>query len=321
MNKTATIPINKIPASTIKDRFNLGMILRLILFVLLPNLVTTPLRIFVEAVIEGHKEAPNFVTVPFIIYGICAEFIVGFGYLMIGYKLPIKNTILRGFTYIMLILFSSYLPNILAMLGGDGKIIEESLTLGIIIVDIVSYTLKGLILGLLMKNFDVKNIDIKTTDVEPTDETQSISSTSFFVCSIINGFLFAGLNYITDIIAGAVNNSWRLCSILGVSSNREASFYRVFTICMFIAGALLPIWNRYCLPKDASISESIAFSLEVSLFVWLPNVLIMAFFGTPVLITMAYGVSYTFIIIICILVYRALNNHLLNLVVGMDLHN
>ena len=127
MNKTATIPINKIPASTIKDRFNLGMILRLILFVLLPNLVTTPLRIFVEAVIEGHKEAPNFVTVPFIIYGICAEFIVGFGYLMIGYKLPIKNTILRGFTYIMLILFSSYLPNILAMLGGDGKIIEEEL--------------------------------------------------------------------------------------------------------------------------------------------------------------------------------------------------
>jgi len=273
---------------------NIGVILRLFLFVLLPNLVTTPLRIFVEAVIEGHKEAPNFVTVPFIIYGIIAELVVGFGYVIIGYKLPIKNTILRGFTYIMLIFFSSYLPNILAMLGGDGKIIQESLTMGIIVVDIVSYTFKGLVLGILMKNYNVKN----------TDKTENITNTKFLVCAIINGALFAGLNFITDIIAGAVNDSWRLCSILGVSSNREASFYIVFTIFMYIAGALIPIWNRYCLPKDASISASMVFSLEVSLFVWLPNVLIMAFFGTPFLITMGYGVAYIFMIMICILVYR-----------------
>ncbi len=273
---------------------NIGVILRLFLFVLLPNLVTTPLRIFVEAVIEGHKEAPSFVTVPFIIYGIIAELVVGLGYMIIGYKLPIKNTVLRGFTYIMLILVSSYLPNVLAMLGGDGKIIVESLTLGIIVVDIVSYTFKGLVLGLLMKDYSVNN----------ADETESITNTKFLVCSIINGALFAGLNYITDIIAGAVNDSWRLCSILGVSTNREASFYIVFTIFMLIAGALLPIWNRYCLPKDASMSTSIVFSLEVSLFVWLPNVLIMAFFGTPFLITMGYGVAYIFMIIICILIYR-----------------
>ena len=297
MNKTVAIPLNKMTASAIKDRFDFGVILRLILFVLLPNLVTTPLRIFVEAVIEGHKEAPNFVTVPFIIYGICAEFIVGLGYLMIGYKLPIRNTILRGFTYIMLILFSSYLPNILAMLGGDGKIIEESLTVGIIIVDIVSYTFKGLVLGLLMKNYNVKN----------ADENKKITNSKFIIFSIINGAIFAGLNYITDIIAGAVNSSWRLCSILGVSSYREASFYIVFTIFMFIAGALLPIWNRYCLPEDASISESIVFSIEVSLFVWLPNVLIMAFFGTPFLLTMAYGVAYLFMIMLCILVYQIAN--------------
>lgn len=296
MNKTVDTLVNKQSTSTIKDSFDLGIIPRLILFVLLPNLVTTPLRTFVEAVIEGMKEAPAFVTVPFIIYGICAEFIVGLGYVIIGYKLPVKNTVLRGFTYIMLILVSSYLPNILAMLGGDGKIIEDSLTPGIIIVDIVSYTLKGLVLGLLMKNYDIKN----------TNETPKPTNTNFLVCSIINGVLFAGLNYITDIIAGAVNSSWRLCSILGVSTNREASFYIVFTIFMFIAGLLLPIWNRYCLPKDASISASIVFSLEISLFVWLPNVLIMAFFGTPFLLTMAYGVAYIFMILICILVYRVI---------------
>ena len=219
---------------------------------------------------------------------------MGLEYLIIGYKLPIKNTFLRGFSYIMLILISSYLPNILAMLGGDGEIIEESLTLGIIVVDIISYSLKGLVLGLLMKNYDVKN----------PDEIDQLPNAVFIILSIINGILFAALNFLTDIAAGAVNNSWRLCSILGVSSERETLFYIVFTLFMFIAGVLLPLWNRYCLPKKASISASIIFSLEVSLFVWLPNVLIMAFFGTPVMLTIAYGIAYTFMIMICVLVYR-----------------
>ncbi len=272
----------------------MNRIFRLLLFVLIPNLVTTPLRIFVEAVIEGKEGAPAFVTIPFIVYGICAELVVGLGYLIIGYKLPIKNTVLRGFSYIMLILISSYLPNILAMLGGDGEIIEESLTLGIIVVDIISYSLKGLVLGLLMKNYDVKN----------PDEIEQLPNAVFIIFSIINGVLFAALNFLTDIAAGAVNNSWRLCSILGVSSERETLFYIVFTLFMFIAGILLPLWNRYCLPKKASISASIIFSLEVSLFVWLPNVLIMAFFGTPFILTMAYGIAYIFMIMICVLVYR-----------------
>ena len=173
-----------------KDRFDSCVILRLLLFVLIPNLITTPLRIFVEAVIEGKEGAPAFVTVPFIIYGICAELVVGLGYLVIGYKLPIKNTVLRGFAYIMLILISSYIPNILAMLGGDGKIIEESLSMGILVVDVISYSLKGLVLGLLMKNYDVKN----------PDEIEQITNTRFIICSIIYGVLFAALNYLTDII-------------------------------------------------------------------------------------------------------------------------
>ena len=45
-------------------------VFRLLLFVLIPNLFTTPLRIFVEAVIEGKEGAPAFVTVPFIIYDV-----------------------------------------------------------------------------------------------------------------------------------------------------------------------------------------------------------------------------------------------------------
>ena len=280
----------------IKERFDLGVIPRMILFVLLPNIVTTPLRIFVEAVIDGMKEAPAFVTVPFLIYGVCSELVVGFGYIIIGYKLPVKNRILRGFAYIMLILVSSYLPNILAMLGGDGKIIEGSLTVGIVAVDVLSYAFKGLVLGLLMMNYDVGN----------NAPSLAISNFVMVLASVINGMIFALLNYVVDVIAGALDNSWRLCSILGVSPAREKIFYIVFIAFMFLAGVLMTVWFRYCLPEKTGIGGRIVFALKLSVIVWLPNVLIMAFFGTSFIKTYAYGIAYVIMFVICTLIYGKL---------------
>ena len=277
-----------------KSKCDLGIILRVTLFVILSSAASTPLRIFVEAVIEGREEAPEFITVGFLIYAVAAKLVVGFGYIILGYKLPVKNTALRGFTYIMLIFFSSYLPNILGMIGGDGAIIEDSLSAGIVVVDALSYLLDGLILGLLMKRYDVPNPD---TPVSTTKK-------QLLVACAINGFLFAVLNCITDLIFGVINDSWRLCSILKVSPEREASFYIVFTVFMFVAGLLLPLWNRYCLPADAYPSDTILFALKTAVIVWLPNVLIMAFFGTPVLLTLLYGTAYTIMLILCALVYR-----------------
>ena len=193
-----------------------------------------------------------------------------------------------------LIFFSSYLPNILGMIGGDGAIIEDSLSAGIVVVDALSYLLDGLILGLLMKRYDVPNPDAPVS----TTKKQSL------VACTINGILFAALNYIADLLFGAIDNSWRLCSILKVSPAREASFYIVFTVFMFVAGLLLPLWNRYCLLADASLSDTVLFALKTTFIVWLPNVLIMAFFGTPVLLTLLYGTAYTIMLILCALVYR-----------------
>ena len=277
-----------------KSKFDYGIVPRVILFVILSSAASTPLRIFVEAVIEGKEEAPAFITVGFLIYAVAAKLVVGFGYFVLGYKIPIKNTMLRGFAYIMLIFFSSYLPNILGMIGGDGTIIEDSLSAGIVIVDALSYLLDGLILGLLMKRYNVPN----PITPGPTSKKQ------FFVSCAINGVLFAVLNFVTDLIFGAIDNSWRLCSILNVSSERETSFYIVFTVFMFVAGLLLPLWNRYCLPADASLSDIILYALKTAFIVWLPNVLIMAFFGTPVLLTLLYGAAYTVMLIICTLAYR-----------------
>ena len=277
----------------IKEKFDLGIIPRLLLFLLIPNILTTPLRIFVEAVIEGKAEAPAFVTVPFLIYGVCAELIVGFGYIILGYKFPVKNRVLRGFAYVMLILVSSYLPNILAMLGGDGKIIEDSLSVGIIVVDVLSYAFKGIVLGFLMRDYDVSN----------NAPSRAISNPVMVLASLINGMVFALLNIIADVIAGAVDNAWRLSSILGVSPARENAFYTVFYAFMFLAGVLLTVWYRYCLPEKAGLFGKVIFALKLSAIVWLPNVLIMAFFGTSFIKTFVYGIAYVIMIVICTLLY------------------
>ena len=172
-----------------KSKFDLGIILRVTLFVILSSAVSTPLRIFVEAVIEGREEAPEFITVGFLIYAVAAKLVVGFGYIILGYKLPVKNTALRGFTYIMLIFFSSYLPNILGMIGGDGAIIEDSLSAGIVVVDALSYLLDGLILGLLMKRYDVPNPD---TPVSTTKKQLLVACASHIRC---DQRLLASLQY------------------------------------------------------------------------------------------------------------------------------
>ena len=55
---------------------------------------------------------PDFVSVPFLIYAVCAKAVFGLGYVLFGYRLPVKNTVARAFAYIMLILAVRKKPSI-----------------------------------------------------------------------------------------------------------------------------------------------------------------------------------------------------------------
>ena len=278
------------------NRFDTGVIPRLILFAILSAVVSTPLQLFNSIVIEGMQGPPDFVSVPFLIYAVGTKLVFGLGYVLFGYRLPVKNTVLRAFAYIMLILTSSYLPNVLAMAGGDGEIIGSSFSAGIVIVDTLSYMLDGLILGLLMKKYASAN----------TEVVRQVTGSRFILSCAVNGALFAALNIAVDLAAMAAGRSWRLCGILKVTPERETAFYIVFVIFMFIAGLIQPVWYRYCMPADASQASAVTFALKLAAVVWLPNVLIMVFFGTPVIKTFAYGAAYVLMIAVCVLVYRKL---------------
>lgn len=278
-------------------QFDRWVILKLIVFVVLSAAASAPLRAFVDGVIEGKKGAPDFVTLAFLIYGFASRLVFGIGYMILGCRLPVKNTVLRGFGYIMLILVSSYLPNVLGMAGGDGEIISDALSVWIVIVDVLSYALQGLILGLLMKKYAGQK----------SEPASHIKGGKFMLLCGVNGVIFAALNILADILAGSCKDSWKLCAILKVSAQRETAFYIVFAVFMFAAGCLLPLWYKFCLPDDVTISGAVLFALKLSVIAWLPNVLIMAFFGTPVLLTAAYGAAYLLMIIVCVVVYTMLN--------------
>ena len=274
------------------------MIPRLILFTLISAAVSTPLQLFNSIVIEGMKGPPDFVSVPFLIYALCAKIVFGSGYVIFGYKIPVKSTILRAFTYMLLILLSSYLPNVLGMAGGDGAVIDSAFSVGIVIVDTISYMLDGLILGFLMRRYKI----------EPSTSVHNTNITRFIPTCVIIGILFALLNLIFDLAAGAAGSSLRLANMLMVTHESQTVFYVVFTAFMFIAGLLQPLWYRLCLPEEITSREALTFALKLGSSVWLPCVLIMVFFGTPVIGTLTYGLAYLIMFAVCGPVYKKLSS-------------
>ena len=276
----------------------LNMFPRLILFAAISAAVSTPLQLINSIVIEGMKGPPDFVSVPFLIYALCAKIVFGAGYVLFGYKIPVKSTILRAFTYMLLILLSSYLPNVLGMAGGDGAIIGSAFSVGIVIVDTISYMLDGLILGVLMRRYEVES---------PTSVHNIIIARFIPVCLII-GILFALLNIIFDLLAGAADSSLRLANMLMVTPERQTVFYAVFIVCMFIAGLFQPLWYRLCLPEENTSREALTFAVKLGAIVWLPCVLIMVFFGTPAIGTLFYGLAYLIMFAVCGPVYKKLSS-------------
>lgn len=265
-------------------------------FAVISAIISTPLQLFNSIVIEGITGPPSFVTIPFLVYAISMKFFFAIGYILIGYRFPIKSTRLRAYIYMLLILLSSYLPNILAMAGGDGEIIKSSFSVSIVILDCISYTLDGLLLGLLMKNYMRDNHCYKS----------DFPKNNMVWPCLTNGILFSGLLFVFDLICGTINSSWYLYAIVKVSAEFQIRFYMVFYIFMFIAGALQPIWYRFTLYPDTTYRTTILWVGVYSIFIWNPVVLIMIFFGTAIIKTVCYAGIFLFIFLICVFTIQKL---------------
>jgi len=273
---------------------NKVIFMKCILFAIISAILSTPLQLFNSIVIEGQTGKPEFVTITFLLYAVSMKVFFALGYILFGYKLPVKNTRLRAQIYYLLIWGSSYMPNILAMVGGDGEIIKASFSASIVIFDSISYMIDGFVLGLLMKSYH-------------KDFVASVFSKSKLLLScIVNGVIFVMLTYVFDLIAGSIDETWYLYMILGVSETHKVKFYLTFLLFMFIAGMLQPIWYRYTKHPDTSHKGTVIWTLQFGVLIWNPVVLIMIFFGTAVVETICYAIIFLITILLCTLIYSNL---------------
>ncbi len=275
-------------------KINKVILIKCVLFAVLSAILSTPLQLFNSIVIEGQTGKPEFVTIPFLLYGISMKVFFALGYILLGSKLPIKNTRLRAQIYYLLVWGSSYMPNVLAMVGGDGEIIKSSFSASIVIFDSMSYIIDGFVLGLLMKNYNKDNA------------VTVFSKSKLLLSSIANGGMFVLLTFIFDLVAGSINSSWYAYIILSVSEAYKVNFYLIFLLFMFIAGMCQPVWYRYTQYPDTSYKGTVIWALQFGILIWNPVVLIMIFFGTAIMETICYAIFFLITILLCTLIYSNL---------------
>ncbi len=261
------------------------LFIRCIIFALVSAIVSTPLQLFNSIVIEGIQGPPPFVTVPFLCYALFMKVLFAIGYLLIGYKLPIKNTILRGFTYIMFVYCGNYIPQVLGMLGGDGTIIQSAFSPSIFICDAISFMIDGVVLGLIMKKYHTDYIKSKYPKKQ------------IILASILCGISFPFLVFILELVTGKINSNYYSHIAMGVSNKRATQFYIVFYGFIAIAGILLPIFYRLTNHIKTNLQSALLWGLFYAVFIWNPVVVIMIFFGSMLNATFVFAIIFTVAIV------------------------
>lgn len=102
----------------------LKLLLRCVIFVACSCALSTMLHAFDSAFIQDVHGKPSFVSDNLMFFSVLEKTSFVIAYIILGYQLPIKNHVLRGFTYMMLICISNYLPQVMGLAGADSEIAE-----------------------------------------------------------------------------------------------------------------------------------------------------------------------------------------------------
>ena len=277
-----------------KNSAYMGIILRIILFTAMSGISGQLIHV-ANSIIEGVHGKPDFVTVPFTVYCIVNKVLFAIGYLIIGYKIPIKNKLLRAVVYIMLIWLSDFMPQVLGLIGGDGKIVENALSVSIFIMDSLSYIIDGIVLGLIFTSFP-------DTFAKPCRRTVLIST-----CAA-SAVIFPITVILVEQLFGALYPACRSNIALGISEDKKMQFLIIFYSFFIVTGAVLPLFYRLTEYNSSSKKGWFKFYLVYTLCMWLPIVYIMVFFGTKIIPTLVYAV----IFIIALFIITFINSRLLN---------
>ena len=247
-----------------------------------------------SAFIEKVHGKPEFVTMTLFAFSFITKILIAIGYMVLGYKIIIKNSILRAFTYVMLIWLSNFIPQIMGLAGADGPIAANAFSISTVVCDSIGYPIEGLVLGMLFRNIPLQKIRRCLKEV-------------YIKGIIISAVGFPLLVIIVEQIIGKIYAPFGSAVALGVSQEKQMSFYITFYSWFILTGALLAVFYRITEYNEESTKGWLKFGLKYAVLLWSPIVLIMIVFGTEVIPTIAY----TTIFIICIMIISWLNEKVL----------
>lgn len=288
--------MNLVSNSKMKNNYRkiVMIALRCIVFAVCSCMISMLCHMINSAFIEKVQGKPEFVSNILFAYSIGEKLLFAVGYLVLGYKIPIKNSILRAFTYIMLIWSSNFIPQIMGLAGADGPIVTEAFSIPIVVCDSITYLISGNMLGILFKDVPEKSI-------------RSCKKGKYIKTVITSALLFPLLVSIVDQLMAKIYAPFSSAAALGVSDERKVTFYMTFYSWFIVSGALIAVFYRVTEYNEESKISWFKFAMKYTLFIWSPVVLIMMVFGTAVLPTVAYAMLFA----ICITILSLINGKML----------
>jgi len=270
-------------------------LLRAVIFAILSALIATPLQVLTSVFILKEKGPPDVsFLIPIGIIGFITKTLFAMAYVLLGNKLPIKNSKLRAFTFIGLIWISVYLPQVLGMARADGPIAEAAFKIPLLICDSLSFIIDGILLGLLFKEF-------------PYHTLLPCSKSALIRTMFISAISFPAVTIIFEFLLGKIFPTLYIYNTMQVSNEKLKIFYVIFYACFIITGASLPIFYRLTEYNTGKQTSALRFGIIYSICLWSPIVAIMIAFGTSVLLTLVYVVVF----IICIITISVINGKLI----------
>ena len=266
----------------------IDIILKCLLFAVCSGLLLVLTHVINSKYITHVHGKPEFVSISLFIFSACSDILVAAGYLMFGYKIPVKNCILRGIAYMALNLISNYLPQVMGLAFADGPIAQQAFVINDFVCDIIVDLFGGILLGILFSKKSYK---------ENSNSGKLINFKAVLISCAVFPLTIIILDQLIALIAP-------MCSAFGAiqaSQGAKIPFYINFYSWFILSGAVISIFYQITDYRDNDHGSAFKFAMKYSLLLWTPIVMIMVLFGTEIIPATLY--NFLFIITINFLVW------------------
>ena len=217
---------------------------------------------------------PEFLSDSLIVFSAFDNFLVAVTFYILGRKIPIKNSILRGLVFVAFNWISNFLPQFMGLAFADGPVAEQAFRISDLVCDTIAWSILGIILGLLYKN-------------EPCINKRKCNKVAYRKTIVLSMITFPILMVVIDQLMKVINPAFSSLYAIKASESVEIPFYINFYSWFLMSGAFIAVFYRMTEFNDSG--SWIKFALKYSLLLWTPVVMIMVIFGTELLATSVYA--------------------------------